>query len=155
MRIKSECQTIIRSASLEITRRINISSDEFGATWTSDSSPEKREEVAAVNQIATRQANTGSKYVKVAVKEDAGEEALGASLMQREKELREMHPVPYASRKLNAKNTRGKSDVGTALADLLRLSGGRHLLTATQAFGTSTSSSFLANNLYFSKERMM
>ncbi|GBP22811.1 Retrovirus-related Pol polyprotein from transposon 297 [Eumeta japonica] len=33
--------------------------------------------------------------------DDASGEALGASLMQGEKELREMHPVAYASQKLS------------------------------------------------------
>ncbi|GBP04828.1 hypothetical protein EVAR_67346_1 [Eumeta japonica] len=78
------------------------------ATSTSDELSGKRKEATAVSQLrdgkpltdeAIRQANTGSTVV-TRLFVDASGEALGASFMQ-ERELTEMHPITYASRKLS------------------------------------------------------
>ncbi|GBP95577.1 hypothetical protein EVAR_67049_1 [Eumeta japonica] len=88
------------NAELTKEAECNLTSSEFYATSTSNKSSGKREGAAAVNQLrggqplsdeAIRHLNTGN----------ASGEALGASLMQREKELKEMHPEAYASRKFS------------------------------------------------------
>ncbi|GBP30234.1 hypothetical protein EVAR_94543_1 [Eumeta japonica] len=43
----------------------------------------------------------------------------------------------------DAENNRGRGGTGRVLAERLRLSAGRHLLAAPEAFGTSTNSNFL------------